>query len=64
MKAECVATKDEIIHILSASSDRYGNLLIALMDRWGASSLQEITDEQAQQYLKERPAQRRTLNYE
>lgn len=46
-------TCDDIIHALSARSDRYGSLLLALLDRWGATALRDITCEQAQIFWEE-----------
>ena len=46
-------SKDEIIKELSDRSGRYGELLIALMDRWRVPSLRNITAEQAQTFCDE-----------
>lgn len=46
-------TKDDYIKAISAKSDlqdKYGALLLDLMDKYNASNLQEITLEQARDY--------------
>ena len=49
--------KWEYIEEISKASDRYGNELINLMEKYNAVNLQEITEKQAREYfnnLKER----------
>lgn len=53
MNATPAMTRDDIIRALSARSDRYGSLLLALLDRWGVNALLEITGEQAQIFWEE-----------
>lgn len=53
MNAVQTMTRDEIIHALSVRGDRYGNLLLALLDRWNAMAPQDITREQAQKFWEE-----------
>ena len=53
--------KDDYIKLISLSSDRYGNELIAMMEQYNKPNLREITYEEAKEYyeeLKER------LNYD
>lgn len=42
--------KHHYIAAISAASDHYGNYLIALMDEYGKSNLQEITADQAKAF--------------
>ncbi len=53
MNAVPTMTRDDIINALSVQGDRYGNLLLALLDRWGVIALKDITHEQAQKFWEE-----------
>lgn len=46
-------TKWDYIKKISGKSDRYGNLLVAMMDEFEALNLQMITLDQAMQFWKE-----------
>lgn len=45
--------KDDYIRKISAMSDRYGNLLITLMERYGRMNLQEVTEAEAREFYDE-----------
>ena len=53
MNTSQIMTRDDIIRTLLVRGDRYGSLLLALMNRWGVTSLREITSEQAQIFWEE-----------
>ena len=42
--------KWEYIDLISRYSDRYGNQLLALMEKFQVESLREITEEQAKEF--------------
>ena len=43
--------KQECIEILRRLSDRYGDKLVDLMEKYNAHSLAEVTEEQANEYV-------------
>ena len=45
--------KWEMIEKLSRNSDKEGNLLLELMDRYGVMSLHVLTEEQVREYYEE-----------
>ena len=44
---------EDYIKIISSMSDHYGGLLIQLMDRYNATNLQEISNDQAKEFYEE-----------
>lgn len=46
--------KDRLIEIISASSDRRGDLLLELMDQYGLWCIREATEEQLREFIEER----------
>lgn len=44
--------KWEYIDLISRYSDRYGNQLLALMEKFQVESLREITEDQAKEFWK------------
>lgn len=46
-------TKEELIHIISKNSDRYGNLLIKCMEQYNVTNLQELKTENLEEFIKE-----------
>lgn len=47
-------SKDDYIKLISYASDKYGNLLLELMDKYNVPNLKEITLEQAKSFYEER----------
>lgn len=45
--------KDKYIEMISAKSNRYGDKLLALMERYNKNSLREITLEEAKEFWEE-----------
>jgi hypothetical protein len=43
-------SRDEYIKLISKKSDRYGNKLVDLMDKYHVYSLMEITEQQTKDY--------------
>ena len=46
-------SKDDYIKLISSNSDKYGDKLVLLMDKYNAINLQEITYEQAKEFWEE-----------
>ena len=44
-------TKNQMIHLISRQ-DRYGEMLIACLDKYGCSNTQDITPEQLSEFIK------------
>lgn len=45
--------RSDMIKALSAASDRRGDLLVDMMDKYGAIRLPDLTDEQVREYYEE-----------
>lgn len=45
--------KSGLISFISKHSDRYGDLLLKLMDRYRLTNLQEATEEQLQEFIEQ-----------
>ena len=45
--------KWDYISLLSKRSDKYGNLLLELMEKYNKTNLQEITEKEAKNFYKE-----------
>lgn len=48
---DAAARLDDLINIISAAGDRYGNRLLEFMDRYGLQSLAQATEEQLREYV-------------
>ncbi len=46
-------SKDDYIKLISANSDRYGDKLLLLMDKYNKLNLMEITLEEAKEFWEE-----------
>lgn len=44
-------TEDELIQIIASKSDRYGDKLIAFMDKYSLSNLQQATIPQLKEFI-------------
>lgn len=48
---ECLTyDKDHYIEMISKASDKYGNLLLLLMDKYEKTNIMSITEEEARQF--------------
>lgn len=45
--------KDELIKIISRNSDRYGDLLLKVLDKYDKHGLIELTEEQLKEFIEE-----------
>lgn len=45
--------KDDYIYILSKNTDRYGSLLLQMMDRYNVSNLQQLSENQVKEFYEE-----------
>ena len=46
-------SKDDYIKLISANSDRYGDKLLLLMDKYNKNNLRDITLEEAKEFWEE-----------
>ena len=46
-------TKDDYIKLISSKSDRYGDKLVVLMDKYNKNNLRDITLEEAKEFWEE-----------
>ena len=45
-------SKDDYIKLISSNSDRYGDKLVLLMDKYNKNNLRDITLEEAKEFYK------------
>jgi len=46
-------SKDDYIKLISSNSDRYGDKLVLLMDKYNKSNLRDITLDEAKEFWEE-----------